>query len=58
MTGPKKVGRPKEVNPRNRRVTVRMTEEEFAKLEAVSDKKNLTKTEAILKGIELLESEK
>lgn len=51
-----KIGRPKSKNPKNRKVTVKMTEDEFKNLEEVSLSHNLTKSQAILKGIELLKS--
>ncbi|CYW53459.1 hypothetical protein [Streptococcus suis] len=53
-----KIGRPKSDNPKNRKVTVKMTETEFQTLEDVANAKKLTKSEAILKGIDLLKSEK
>ncbi|CYT73222.1 phage protein [Streptococcus suis] len=58
MTESKRVGRPKSDNSKNRKVTIRMTDEQFQKLEAVSQKVNLTKTETILRGIELQDTEK
>ncbi|HEM6121580.1 TPA: hypothetical protein U2B97_002075 [Streptococcus suis] len=58
MTESKRVGRPKSDNSKNRKVTIRMTDEQFQKLEAVSQKVNLTKTETILRGIELQDAEK
>ena len=54
----KVIGRPKSANPKNRKVTLRMTENEFQKLEEVARKKGLSKSETILKGIELLATEK
>lgn len=57
MTESKRVGRPKSDNPKNRRVTIRLTEDEFQTMERVSNKINMTKTEAIMRGIELLDSE-
>ena len=53
-----KVGRPKSENPKNRRVSIKLTESEFQNLEEVANKKQLSKTQAILKGIDLLKSEK
>ncbi|WP_449461198.1 hypothetical protein [Streptococcus suis] len=58
MTESKRVGRPKSDNSKNRKVTIRMTDGQFQKLEAVSQKVNLTKTETILRGIELQDTEK
>lgn len=53
-----KVGRPKSNNPKNRKVTVKMTEKEFQTLEYVASKKQISKSAAILRGIDLLKSEK
>lgn len=53
-----KVGRPKSDNPKNRRVSIKLTESEFQNLEEVANQKQLSKTQAILKGIDLLKSEK
>lgn len=52
------VGRPKSENPKNRRITIKVTEAEFKKVERVATKKGLSKSEAILKGIDLLDAEK
>ncbi|EPV89976.1 MULTISPECIES: hypothetical protein [Streptococcus] len=57
MTESKRVGRPKSENSKNRKVTVRMTEQQFHKLERVANKVNLTKTETILRGIDLQDTE-
>ncbi|EPV91503.1 hypothetical protein SAG0027_06085, partial [Streptococcus agalactiae FSL S3-251] len=48
---------PKSENSKNRKVTVRMTEQQFHKLERVANKVNLTKTETILRGIDLQDTE-
>lgn len=53
-----KVGRPKAEIPRNRIINLRVTNFEFEKIARVAAKKNLTKTDAILKGIDLLERDK
>lgn len=53
-----KVGRPKSENPKNRKVTVKMTEKEFQTLENVANERQISKSEAILRGIDLLKSEK
>ena len=42
-----KMGRPKAEKPRNYRVSVRLTEEEYRKLKACAAKNNLTITQAI-----------
>ena len=51
-------GRPKNKIPRNQRLSLRLTENEFKKISRVAKQKNLTKTAAILKGIDLLELDK
>ena len=51
-------GRPKLEIPRNKIINIRVTEFEFEKIARVAKKKNLTKTDAILKGIDLLERDK
>ena len=51
-------GRPKLEISRTRAVTIRVTEFEFQKIARVAKQKNLTKTDAILKGIDLLERDK
>lgn len=52
------VGRPKLEISRDKAMTIRLTNFEFEKIARVAEKKNLTKTEAILKGIDLLEKNK
>ena len=42
-----KMGRPKAEKPKNYRVAVRITEEEYIKLKACADKNNLTITQAV-----------
>ena len=54
MTG--KIGRPKINNPRDKRLTIRVTQSEFEEIGQVAESKHLTKTDAVLKGIELLKS--
>lgn len=53
MNSPKKRGRPKESNPRNKRFELRMTQEQEQLLVECSEKAGITKTEVIVKGIEL-----
>ena len=53
-----KVGRPKAEIPRLKDVHLRVTDFEFQKIERVAKEKNLTKTAAILQGIDLLEKHK
>ena len=47
-------GRPKAQIPRNKRLDLRLTDFEFKKIEKIAKEKNLTKTDAILQGIDLL----
>ena len=47
-------GRPKAEVPRKKRLDLRLTEFEFEKISKIAEKKNITKTEAILQGIDLL----
>ena len=49
-----KVGRPKAQIPRDKAITIRLTNFEFQKISRVAKQKNLTKTDAILQGIDLL----
>jgi len=51
-------GRPKAEIPRSVHLSLRLTKFEAEKIARVAAKKNLTKTDAILKGIELLECDK
>lgn len=57
-TEQKKVGRPtKGSTKREKRLTIRLTDEEFDKVEAVSVKAGLSKTETIIEAVELFETE-
>ena len=49
-----KMGRPKSDEPLQNRVTVRFTDAEYKKLEEYAEKKNLTITQTIRKGVEKL----
>ena len=51
-------GRPKAQIPREKRLDLRLTDFEFKKISRVAKEKNLTKTAAILQGIDLLEKNK
>ena len=51
-------GRPKAQIPRQKRLDLRLTDFEFKKIARVAKEKNLTKTAAILQGIDLLEKNK
>ena len=47
-------GRPKLENPRFKRIECRVSEIEFQKIEKICEKLKISKTEAILRGIDLL----
>ena len=53
-----KRGRPKLKIPRQSDLHLRLSEFEFKKIAKVAEKNNITKTEAILRGIDLLEKNK
>ena len=53
-----KVGRPKALIPRNESLTLRFSKIEREKISRIAKQKNLTITEAILRGIDLLERDK
>ena len=52
------MGRPKLEIHRNKIINIRVTENEFKKISRVAKQKNLTKTAAILRGIDLLDLDK
>ena len=52
------MGRPKAQIPRQKRLDLRLTDFEFKKIERIAREKKLTKTAAILQGIDLLERNK
>ena len=52
------MGRPKAQIPRLKQLNLRLTDFEFKKIARVAKEKNLTKTAAILQGIDLLERNK
>ncbi len=49
-----RTGRPKVKDPINRQVTVRLTSETMEKLKTYCEKKQITKGEAVRKGVEKL----
>ena len=51
-------GRPKSIIKRERQLNLKLTDFEFKKIARVAKEKNLTKTAAILQGIDLLERNK
>ena len=48
------MGRPKLKIPRNEQLHLRLSKSELQKISKIAKKKNITKTEAILQGIDLL----
>ena len=46
-----KMGRPKVDNPRNIRIMVRLTEEEYRELKKRAEERNLSVTEAVRTGV-------
>ena len=52
------MGRPKAQIPRQKRLDLRLTDFEFKKISRIAKEKNLTKTAAILQGIDLMEKNK
>ena len=52
------MGRPKANIKRERQLNLKLTDFEFKKIARVAKEKNLTKTAAILQGIDLLERNK
>lgn len=47
-----KKGRPKVKNPRDKRLSIRVTENELKHIQEVADKYNLTYIEIFMKGLE------
>lgn len=56
-TAKKKMGRPKIENPRNKRLEIRLTEEELQKINKCSELLGKTRTDTIMEGIKKLEVE-
>lgn len=52
----KKTGRPTN-NPRNKRLSLRIAEDEMKGIDYCTEKLSITKIEAVLRGIELLKKE-
>lgn len=52
-----KTGRPPKENPRNVNLNIRLTQEESKRIQSCADALETTRTDAIMKGIELLEQE-
>lgn len=53
----KALGRPKSENPKNIRLEIRLTQEQSQKLEECSKEMSVTKTDVIIKGIDLVSAE-
>lgn len=51
----RKMGRPPSENPRQRRLSLRITDDEYERIEICSNKLGKTKTEVVLYGIQLVE---
>ena len=52
------MGRPKAKIPRQKQLNLRLSDFEYEKILRVVKQKNITRTEAILRGIDLLERDK
>ena len=52
------MGRPRNEITRLKQLNIRLTNFEYEKISRVAKKKNITRTEAILRGIDLLERDK
>ena len=48
------MGRPKNQIPRDEKLTLRLTKFELEKISRIAEKKEISRTEAILQGIDLL----
>lgn len=53
----KTAGRPKSKNPKNKQLKIKMTEKDFQDLDNLAKEKNMTKTNIVMRGIELVKSE-
>lgn len=52
-----RTGRPPKDNPRNVNLGIRLTKDEADRIQKCADKLNLTRTDTIMKGIDLVEKE-
>ncbi len=52
-----RTGRPPKENPRNVNLNIRITKKESERIQKCADKLNMTRTDAIMKGINLVEKE-
>lgn len=52
-----RTGRPPKENPRNINLNIRITKEESERIKNCADKLNMTRTDTIMKGIDMVEKE-
>lgn len=52
-----RTGRPPKENPRNTKLNIRLTREESDRLQKCANKLNMSRTDTIVKGIELVEKQ-
>ena len=52
-----RIGRPPKENPRNINLGIRITKDEADRIQKCADKLNMTRTDTIMKGIDLVEKE-
>lgn len=52
-----RTGRPPKANPRNINLNIRITKDESEKIRECAEKLNLTRTDTIMKGIDMVEKE-
>lgn len=50
-------GRPPKENPRNVNLNIRITKNESEKIQSCADRLNMTRTDTIMKGIDMVEKE-
>lgn len=51
-----RTGRPPKANPRNQDINIRLTQAELDDIQLVADKMGISRTDAIIKGIEILKA--
>lgn len=52
-----RTGRPPKENPRNVNLNIRITKEEAQRIQNCANKLNMTRTDTIMRGIEMVEKE-
>lgn len=52
-----RIGRPKSDNPKKNQTKIRTTDEELKKIEFCAEKLGISKTEVILKGVDMVYTE-